>query len=264
MKHAFLIAVVALLTAYPASAQAPVLTNADVTHLVSMHVSEQTVISVIQEAAATQFDLSPRALSELAAHLVPTAVIAAMRQPSTRNTAPANERVLPLPPPTAGVQTLAGAAADAAAARRARALSTSPPSTVTLPASAASASPAPKSAAPASPAPKSTPPANAVPASPAPAVPPIDPVRQRQLCVSSLIGDSHLSEGDAIGACKVRSSQEFYICVYQLTMQVDSNTAVNACIKNSSKDFFNCVYQKGKDLGADKRPAVDECLRTIK
>jgi hypothetical protein len=97
-----------LLTAvsvHSARAQSPALANGDVTRLVAMHVSDQTVIAVIHEAAATQFDLSPRAVSELAVSGVSTAVVATMRQSSTP-TAPVAS--------TAGPQALAGASAEAA------------------------------------------------------------------------------------------------------------------------------------------------------
>jgi hypothetical protein len=77
LTKVMVVAVVAVF-AQSASAQAPMLTNTDVTRLVAMHVSEQTMIAVIQEATATQFDLSPRAVSELAGQLVPPAVIAGL------------------------------------------------------------------------------------------------------------------------------------------------------------------------------------------
>ena len=118
MKHKLPVAVAVFLIAllaHPAGAQAPVLTNADVVRLVAMRVSDQTVIAVVQEAVATQFDLSPQAAIELAGHGVPVAVIGAMRQASTRSTTPANGAASE---PPAGAQTLAGAAAEAAAAAR--------------------------------------------------------------------------------------------------------------------------------------------------
>jgi hypothetical protein len=69
-------------SAHSASAQVPAMTNADVTRLVAMRVSDQTMITVIHEAM-TQFDLSDRAVGNLAVSEVSTAVIAAMRQPRT-------------------------------------------------------------------------------------------------------------------------------------------------------------------------------------
>jgi hypothetical protein len=149
MKHVLPMAVAAFVIAFfgrPASAQAPALTNADITRLVAMRVSDQTVIAVIQEAAATQFDLSPRAVIDLAVHEVPTAVIAAMRRPSTSAAKPANEPALPEPSPAGGVQTLAGAAAEAAAATH---VSPEPPAPASPAPAPASPAPAPASLAPA-------------------------------------------------------------------------------------------------------------------
>jgi hypothetical protein len=86
MKYALTVTAAALLTGFgvqSASAQLFALTNADVTRLVAMRVSDQTVIAVIHEAQARQFDLSSRAVSELATSGVSTAVVAAMGQPST-------------------------------------------------------------------------------------------------------------------------------------------------------------------------------------
>src|SRR5580700_10762010 len=115
MKHVLSVTVALLLTTFSvhsASAQVPAMTNADVTRLVGMRVSDQTVIAVIHEAKATLFDLSPRAISELAVLGVSTAVIDTMRQPSTPSVA---GLAAPEPSPTAGAQTLAGATAQAAA-----------------------------------------------------------------------------------------------------------------------------------------------------
>jgi len=115
--YALSIAVAAVLTAFSAqtaSAQLPALTNADVGRLGALHVSDQTVIAVIHEATATQFDLSSQAVSDLAVAGVSTVVIATMRQSSTPS---ANE--LAGPPqqsPGAGPQTLAGASVQATAA----------------------------------------------------------------------------------------------------------------------------------------------------
>jgi hypothetical protein len=121
MKHAMPIAIAVLLTGLlgqPAAAQTSGLTNADVVRLVAARVPDQTVITVIQEAAATRFDLSSRAVVELAAQDVSSAVITAMRQVPTAATPQAasttNAVVLPDPAPAAAAQTLAGAAAEAA------------------------------------------------------------------------------------------------------------------------------------------------------
>jgi hypothetical protein len=120
----------------PASAQAPALTNADVVRLVALRVSAQTVITVVQEAVATQFDLSPQAAIELAGQGVPVAVIGAMRQVSTLSTTVANGAASE---PPSGGQTLAGAAAEAAAAAQARSLVASPSLEVPPPAAIAAA-----------------------------------------------------------------------------------------------------------------------------
>ena len=65
------------------------LTNADVTRLVALRVSDETVIAVINGAKITQLDLGASALGELTVLGVSAAVIAAMRHPST-----------PIPTPT--------------------------------------------------------------------------------------------------------------------------------------------------------------------
>jgi hypothetical protein len=122
-----------------ASAQVPVLTNEDVAHLVAMRVSDQTVIAVIREATATQFDLSPGAVTELASREIPAAVIAAMRQPSTSTPKPTSAIVMPEPASAAGAQTLAGAAAEAAVATHTWPLSANPSSEVPASASIAPA-----------------------------------------------------------------------------------------------------------------------------
>jgi hypothetical protein len=127
MKHLGALPVAVFLLAslvHPAAAQAPALTNADVVRLVAMRVSDQTVIAVVQEALATQFDLSPQAAIELAGKGVPVAVIGAMRQSAALSTRPAIGAAIG--EPALGGQTLAGAAAEAAAAAQARQLSAAP------------------------------------------------------------------------------------------------------------------------------------------
>jgi hypothetical protein len=104
MKYVLQVTIAVLLTAFPvqsASAQAKLiaLTNADVIRLVGMRVPDQTVIAVINGAKATQLDLSPGAVSELAGNGVSTAVIAAMRQPSSPRP-PAAVIAAPRQPPT--------------------------------------------------------------------------------------------------------------------------------------------------------------------
>jgi hypothetical protein len=110
MKYLLSVTVAALLTALSvqaASAQATstVLTNADVIRFVAMGLSDQVVKTLIDEAKvanATKFDLSPSAVSDLAAHGVLPAAIAAMRQPSTPTPPPANSNVVtPNQSPTA-------------------------------------------------------------------------------------------------------------------------------------------------------------------
>lgn len=118
MKYVFQITVAVLLTAFfghSASAQSrsTALTNADVIRLAAMGVSDQTVIAVIHEAKATRFDLSPQAVSKFGVSGVSTAVIATMRQSSTRSAGGLEE---PAQSPAAGAQRLAGTAAKAAAA----------------------------------------------------------------------------------------------------------------------------------------------------
>ena len=109
-----LAAVVVLLSALAvrsAGAQVPPLTNADIRRLAAIGVSEQTVIAVIRETSAVQFDLSAQALSDLSASGVSTAVLAAMHSSLTPASPEAGARL----PPAADSQTLAGAAALAAA-----------------------------------------------------------------------------------------------------------------------------------------------------
>src|ERR1035437_3367653 len=117
MKYVFPMTVVVLLAVFSvhsATAQSPALINADVTHLVAMRVSDQTVIAVIHEAKATQFDFSPQAISDLAVSGVLTAVIAAMRQSPS-----ANGLITPEQTPTMFLpQTLAGAEAAAKLVKR--------------------------------------------------------------------------------------------------------------------------------------------------
>jgi hypothetical protein len=48
-----------------------------------MHVSDETVIAVINEAKDQQLDLSASAVGELTGHGISPTVIAAMRHPST-------------------------------------------------------------------------------------------------------------------------------------------------------------------------------------
>src|ERR1019366_810752 len=88
MKYMLRVTVAVLLTAFSvqsANAQVSTLTNADVIRYVTtMHMPDQATINLINEAKAanaTQFDLSPPAVADLAAHGVSPAVIAAMRQP---------------------------------------------------------------------------------------------------------------------------------------------------------------------------------------
>jgi hypothetical protein len=102
MKYMLRVTVAVLLTAFSvhsASAQVSALTNADVIRYVTtMHMPDQVTINLINEATvakATQFDLSPAGVADLAAHGVSPAVIAAMRQPSTPTPTP-----IPTPTPT--------------------------------------------------------------------------------------------------------------------------------------------------------------------
>ena len=89
-------------------AQSPTLTNTDVIRIVAMHVSDQTVIAVIHEATATQFDLKTLVVDELAFHRISSAVIAAMRQSAAPT--PANTIAAPAQSPRlARAQTLAEA-----------------------------------------------------------------------------------------------------------------------------------------------------------
>ena len=75
-----LVLVLGLAAVVTLRAQAPALTNADVTRLVAMRVSDLTVNAVIREAQTTQFDLNQRAVSDLMAARVSASVVAMMRQ----------------------------------------------------------------------------------------------------------------------------------------------------------------------------------------
>jgi hypothetical protein len=112
MRHMLMVTVAALLMAFyaqSASAQLLALTNDDVTRLVAMRVSDQTVIAVIDEAQAKRFDLSSRAVSELTVSGVSTAVVAAMGHAST-------PRLQPDHGPAAAEQAAAGRPQSLAAA----------------------------------------------------------------------------------------------------------------------------------------------------
>ena len=129
MKIALPVTAAALLTLLflpQATAQtaSTALTNADVVHLVAIHVSDQTVIAVINEAKATQFDLSPQAVGQLATYGLSPAIVAAMRQPSTPAASAHGEVSAQIQSPSGGVQTLAAAAAEAATIKHGWALST--------------------------------------------------------------------------------------------------------------------------------------------
>lgn len=82
MTRTFLATVLLFSMSMVLHAQSPALTNADVTRLVAVHVSDQTVIAAIHEAKATQFDLSATGVNDLAVKGVSPAVIAVMRQSS--------------------------------------------------------------------------------------------------------------------------------------------------------------------------------------
>lgn len=91
MKYAVRSALAALVTALTvcsAAAQRTVspLANADVIRFAAIGLPEQSVITLVNEAVAAnaaRFDLSPSSVSDLVAHGISPAVIAAMRQSST-------------------------------------------------------------------------------------------------------------------------------------------------------------------------------------
>jgi hypothetical protein len=118
MKHLLIVSAAVLFMAFfvqSASAQRLALTNADVTRLVAMRVSDRTVIAVIHEAQATQFDLSSRAVSQLTVSGVSIAVVAAMGEPSTSTLLPDHGLAAAEQTPIAGPQSLAAAAVEATA-----------------------------------------------------------------------------------------------------------------------------------------------------
>jgi hypothetical protein len=118
MKYVLRTTLAALLTALSvqsARTQSIALTNADVTRLVVMGVSDQTVIAVIHEAQATQFDLSSRAVRELTTSGIPGAVVAAMGRPAAPTLLPDHRIATPDQTRTAGPQSRDAAAVEATA-----------------------------------------------------------------------------------------------------------------------------------------------------
>jgi hypothetical protein len=118
MKYALTPILAALLTALSvqsARAQSLALTNADVTRLVVMGVSDQTVIAVIHEALATQFDLSSQAVRELTTSGVPSDVVAAMGRPATQTLLRDHGTATPEQGRTPGPQSRDAAAVEATA-----------------------------------------------------------------------------------------------------------------------------------------------------
>lgn len=111
MKRLLITLVVVVLSA-SLSAQSVPITNADVIRLVMARVSDQTTAAVIREASTTQFDLSAKALGELAAYGVSPQIISVMRQPSA---APPAVTIIGQAPgmATGSGPTLAGASAEA-------------------------------------------------------------------------------------------------------------------------------------------------------
>ena len=84
-----------------------------------MHMPDQATINLINEAKAanaTQFDLSPPAVADLAAHGVSPAVIAAMRQPPAPVPPSATGPSIPAPLRTNGVKPLTPQTYEAAKA----------------------------------------------------------------------------------------------------------------------------------------------------
>jgi hypothetical protein len=117
MKYAVSVTVAALLSTlfvHPADAQPTALTNVDIIRLVTLHVSDETVISVIHEAKTTQFDVSSPAVTKMAVYGVEPAVIDAMRRSSTSVVLAADGAASPPHSPTAGILTIAEASAEAA------------------------------------------------------------------------------------------------------------------------------------------------------
>jgi hypothetical protein len=94
-------------------AQSQSLTNADIVRLVAAHVSDRTVVAVLHEAKATQFDLGEIAVGYLSVSGVSPVVIAAMRQASAPSSRVPGENAAPQQSPSPGGQTLAGASAEA-------------------------------------------------------------------------------------------------------------------------------------------------------
>jgi len=80
-------------------------------------------------------------------------------------------------------------------------------------------------------------------------------------CVSSLMGDSGFDRDGANSACHLRSSKEFYLCVYHLTtFNIERINAVHTCSTNSSMDVVNCIFKGTRESDANKNAVISACL----
>jgi len=81
-------------------------------------------------------------------------------------------------------------------------------------------------------------------------------------CVSSLMGDSGFDSSGANSACRLRSSKEFYLCVYHLTtFDIERINAVHACSTNPSMEVVNCIFKGTRDSTANKGAVISSCTR---
>jgi len=81
-------------------------------------------------------------------------------------------------------------------------------------------------------------------------------------CVSSLMGDSGFEREGATSACHLRSSKEFYLCVYHLTtFNIERINAVHTCSTNPSMEVVNCIFKGTRDSSANKNAVISGCLK---
>lgn len=90
-------------------------------------------------------------------------------------------------------------------------------------------------------------------------------LEKRDACVNSLIGDSGFDGPAAASACQLRSSKEFYLCVYNLTtFNIERINAVHTCSTNPSKEVVNCIYKGTRDSTAKSNDVISVCLESAR
>jgi hypothetical protein len=80
-------------------------------------------------------------------------------------------------------------------------------------------------------------------------------------CETSLTADSGFDRAAAASACQLRSSKEFYLCVYHLTtLNIERINAVHTCSINPSMELVNCIYHGTRDPAAKTDAVISGCL----